>query len=176
MLKLNCAASWMLFLAAGVAFQHPAWAQTDRPIIIHGGSPLVIEQNNGDALRVRDDHTLVSAYPDNTVTRVEVEWGPFLRHRKQSFEFNREECNIRLSFGDIQLEVQTDAQGKNLQIVANPATSFRQHFRQTGARFEHKPSGAGPAFMIGTIRKARRDQPAVPASGHTKVVIHNEAL
>ena len=183
MLKLNRAASWMLVLAAGVAFQNPAWAQPDRPIIIHGGSPLVIKQSNGDALQVRDDHTLASAYPDNTVTAVEVKWGPFLRHRTQPFEFTREQCNIRIAFGDIQLEVQTDAQGKNLQIVAIGTTSFRQHFRPTGAGFEQKPEGSpqkpkgsSPAFTIGSIRKAGHDQPPVASSGHTTVVIHNKDL
>ena len=112
MLKLNRAASWMLVLAAGVAFQHPAWAQPERPIIIHGGS-LEVRYEGG--WRHINPVTVGYHSYDSRVTKVQVSVND---GAPQVIAFDHQQCEIRVKVGTIGLAVQTDPNGQNLRVTA----------------------------------------------------------
>jgi len=119
MLKLNRAAPWMLFLAAGVAFQHSAWAQPDSPIIIHGGSPLTLQYDSG--WQRTDDFTVITRYRDTAVTRVTVTLDG---GTPQEIVFGHKPCEIRLRYGPINVAVQTDANGQKLLVAISGGARF----------------------------------------------------
>jgi hypothetical protein len=167
MLILNRAALWPLTLLAGVLMASPAAAK-DRPIIIDDGSPLKIQHDEG--WKVVDQRTLVTRYPDNTVTSVEVtpEHGD-----RQVFGFSQQQCEIDLTFGEIRLAVQTDSNGQNLRVMTLGDTRFSVHLLKKSKR-RFQSTSSGPRTIELKILKAGVAESVAPHSGHTRIVIHYE--
>ena len=140
----------------------------DRPIIIGGGSPLVIQQQAG-CLRPVDHRTLVPDSPDSTVTSVDVTSdGSLVR----SLPFARTQCGIGFTFGDIHLAIQTDPQGRNLRIVALGDATFETHFRPEAGRFVSTAAGPDLAFRNLSIHRGGVAHRVRRALGHTEIQIH----
>ena len=144
MLKLNRAASWMLVLAAGVAFQNPAWAQHDSPIIIHGGSPLSIRYDGG--WKQINPLTLVTRFHDSTVTSVKVTVNG---GAQRSIPFDHQQCEIRLKFGTIDLAVQSDPKGQNLRATILSGGRFGKELeRRSGRHYQSRKDGRIESLTI----------------------------
>jgi hypothetical protein len=147
----------MLTLAVGLAADHP--------IIISGGSPLVLDH---DSWNQRDDQNLGSTVPA-AVTSIEV------TSNGQAFPpivFNGEALDMHLNYGTIQLTVVTDGQGHNLLVAVDSKTSLKKHFSHKGTQFVSKQNGASLQGL--SILKAGADQTPSPISNHTVIVIHYE--
>jgi hypothetical protein len=168
MLNLNRAALWIMVLAAGVVFQHPAWAQADRPIIIHGGSPLSIRYDG--KWKKTNPLTLVTQHHDSTVTSVEVTLNG---GAMQSIPFKNQQCDIRLKFGSIKLAVQTDPNGQNLRATIFGGASFDKDLVKKHARlYESRVSDARVESL--TILKDGVPESIGSVTGSVDIVIRHQ--
>jgi hypothetical protein len=147
----------MLTLAVGLAADHP--------IIISGGSPLVLDH---DSWNQRDDQNLGST-ASGTVTSIEVTSNG---HAFPPIVFKGEALDLHLTYGSIQLTVATDGQGHNPLVAVDSKTSFKKHFNHTGTQFVSKQKSASIQGL--RILKAGIDQTPGPISNHTVIVIHYE--
>ncbi len=165
MLKLNCAASWMLVLAAGVVFQNPAWAQHDSPIIIHGGSPLTIRYDAG--WKQIDTRTLATQFNDTTVTSVEVSVNG---GAPRLIPFDHQRCEIRLRFGSIGLAVLTDPKGQNLRATIFGGARFGKELqKRPEGHYQSRKDGHVESLTI--LRGGVSELPAGPISGPVDIVV-----
>jgi hypothetical protein len=149
----------MFTLAAAMAADHP--------IIISGGSPLVIQHDGWDT---PDDHTLVSRFPSNTVTSIVVTSAD---GKSQTFQFNQEQCELSLTYGATSVDLTTNPRGRALRLKLDDRSFFSKHFRRKDSRtFESLRSDA--AIQGLKIVKAGTEQPVGPLSGHVEIVVHYE--
>ena len=147
----------MLTLSVGLAADHP--------IIISGGSPLVLEH---DSWHQRDNQDLGTDI-DGTVTSIEV------TSNGQAFPaiaFKSEQIEVHLTYGTIQVSVATDGEGHHPIVTVDSSTSLKKHFSRKGAQFVSKQSSASIQGL--SILKAGVEQAPSPISGHTVIVIHYE--
>ncbi len=142
----------------------------DRPILIGGGSPLVIQQVDG-CLHLVDARTLTTAFPDYAVTGIEVNPGS---RGARPLMFRNQHCEIRFSFGSLQLAVQTDPEGRNLRIVIRGKKLFGADFVpvtiEDRSAFQSRLSRGSISNL--TIVKACVSKAVRLASGHNEIVIH----
>jgi hypothetical protein len=167
---------WTLALAAGVVSQCSAQPPRDRPILISGGSPMIIEQPEGK-LKVIDARNLVTAYPDSRVTSIEVDSAGG-RHQTVAFE-RPQQAEVEFAVGEKRIAVQTDPNGQNLRIAAVSGIVFSNRaLKSHGKRFvlgaEPTPEKGPPEPIQLRILKGRVEQPLDPVSGHTRITIHYE--
>jgi hypothetical protein len=136
----------------------------DSPIIIAGGSPLILQAKAG--WTVVSPNAIATPFPNHTVTSVEVTSGDGKTH---TVPFHRELCEIGFMFGLTRLAVRTDEGGRNLCISLSARKLFATHFElQDKTVYRSKAEGM--------IQRLKITQPGVAhafeTTGHTTIVIH----
>jgi hypothetical protein len=159
---------WMLAFAASLAFRSAASARpVDRPIIIIGGSPLIIEQRDGRLVQI-DPRTLITHYPNNAVTSIEI--NSVGGH--QVLRFEGQQCELQLTYGDIRIAVQTDPIGQNLRVTAVGDRTFMELLKKRRGRFQTGARASDAAIEHLRVLRNGAEQRFEQPSGHTEIVIH----
>ena len=162
MRQLMCA--WFLVTALAAV---PVFA-VDHPIIISGGSPLRIQQE--EWVGESDDQSLATKYDNATVTSVEVKLGS---ETPRIIRFNKERCEVSLRYGKISLNIRSDANGHALRIRTDSATYFSKRFRRRDKGTYESLVSDQHIDRI-KVLKAGSDQQIPAFSGHVELVIHYE--
>jgi hypothetical protein len=160
MQKFMCTWLWVAALAAA-----PVYA-VDHPIIISGGSPLVVQHD--EWVGGGDDHSLATKQDNATVTSVEVKLGS---EAPRIIPFNKQRCEISLRYGTIGLNVSTNANGQVLRIRTDGATFFSKRFRRRD-KGTYESLVSDQHIDRVRILKAGADQGIPAYSGHVELVIH----
>ncbi len=136
----------------------------DHPITISGGSPLTM-QVDGGWTKV-DPHTVATHYPRNTVTSIELST---VSGHPRPLEFEHQQCEIKIAFGEMNVVVFTDANGRNLQVATTDKPPLSHHFFLPKDKIQSKSEGEVHSLKILKAGQVQIDQ-ANP--GHIDIVIH----
>jgi hypothetical protein len=157
MRTLKFVALSVLTLAVGLAADHP--------ITVSGGSPLILDHDSWDR---KDDYTLGTTVPGNTVTYIDgtTDGRPF-----GPIDVKGQPLNLSLTFGAIKLTVTIDQHGQPV-VAVDSNTSLSNDFTRNGNQFvsnDTKSSIQGLAIIVAGV-----DKTPSPIANHTVIRIHYE--